>query len=80
MQRALARAAVELARLLQRVVGIDRGPGLHGRLARRDAIEAVAHHRFGGEFAGRDAVRDFGGGELVESWACGLFRLSCRTA
>ena len=45
-----ARPAVERARLPQREVRIDRGPGVHGRLARRDAREAVAHHRFGGEF------------------------------
>ena len=67
VQRAArGRHAVERARLHQRVVGIDRGEGVHCRLARGDAVEAVAHDRLGGEFFGGDAFGDVGGGELVE--------------
>src|SRR5262249_8699523 len=51
---------------LKHVVGIDGGPGPHDWLALSDAVEAVAHHGFRSELAGLDAVRDFGGGELVE--------------
>ena len=36
------------------------------RLARRDAVEAVAHDGLGGEFLGGDALGDVGSGELVE--------------
>jgi hypothetical protein len=60
VQRAARRRhAVERARLHQRVVGIDGGPGVQGRLARRDAVEAIANHCLGGEFFCGDALGDF---------------------
>jgi hypothetical protein len=45
---------------------IELGEGMDLKLARVDAIEARAHHRFAGGAARFDGRDDFGGSELVE--------------
>src|SRR5579871_1817539 len=66
MQHAAGRAAVEVARMRERKLGVEACEGMHRAFARRDAIEAGAHNGFCGEFSRYDAAGDFGGGELVE--------------
>ena len=41
--------------------------GVHRRLARCDALEAIAHHGFRRDLGGSDAARDLGCRELVEA-------------
>ena len=66
MQRTAPWAAIERARLRERMIGVDGGPSLDGVFAHLDALEAIARHRFSGKFAGGNALYDLGAGELVK--------------
>ncbi len=79
VQRSAHLGAVELARLAQRQLGIDAGPGVNVAFARVDARQAIAHHRLAGGLAGRDRAHDLGRGELVQlalRWAGTCFGLA----
>jgi hypothetical protein len=55
------------ARLRERELGIAMDPRLHFAIAIADAVEARTHQLFGCDFAGSDALRRLGRGEMIES-------------
>ena len=67
MQRAARGTAVEVVRLAQRELGIDRGPGVDVLLARVDAREAVADHVLAGGFARDGRAGDLARRKLVQA-------------
>ena len=67
MQAALARRAVERARLREHGVAIDKSPGAYHFVALGNALEARRRERFGGELSGFDAPRCLSGRQFVQS-------------
>jgi hypothetical protein len=66
VQPAAARRVVELARLGERLPGVDERPRPHRVVALGDALEAGRGERFGGQLARLDAPRGLGRGKLVQ--------------
>jgi hypothetical protein len=66
VQRAAPWTAVERTRLFECGFRIEIHEGLDGIVTRRNARNAIAHHRFAGRRARRDLCHDLGRGKLVE--------------